>query len=83
LKAYAFGDQVHLDVIDHCGGLPSGSADRMFTPFTQRSDDKSGLGLGLSIAGHSVVSDSGALGARDVPGIGCVFTMSLPRQRLQ
>jgi signal transduction histidine kinase len=83
LKAYAFGDQVHLDVIDHCGGLPSGSADRMFTPFTQRSEDKSGLGLGLSIARHSVVSDSGTLGVRDVPGIGCVFTMSLRRQRLQ
>ena len=82
LKAYAFGDQVLLDVFDHCGGLPNGSAERMFTPFTQRSDDKSGLGLGLSIARNSVVSDSGTLGVRDVPGIGCVFTISLPRQRL-
>ena len=80
LKAYAFGDQVHLDVIDHCGGLPNGSADKLFTPFSQRSDDKSGLGLGLSIARNSVVSDSGTIGVRDVPGVGCVFTISLPRQ---
>jgi signal transduction histidine kinase len=82
LKAYAFGDHVLLDVIDHCGGLPVGSAEKMFTPFTQRSDDKSGLGLGLSIARNSVVSDSGTLGVRDMPGSGCVFTISLPRQGL-
>lgn len=82
LKAYAFGKNVLIDVIDQCGGLPAGSADRLFTPFTQRSDDKSGLGLGLSIARNSVVSDSGTLAVRDIPGVGCVFTISLPRHSL-
>lgn len=80
LKAYAFGEHVLIDVVDHCGGLPAGSAEKIFTPFKQRSDDKSGLGLGLSIARNSVVSDSGTLAVRDVPGTGCVFTISLPRQ---
>jgi C4-dicarboxylate-specific signal transduction histidine kinase len=51
----------------------------MFTPFKQRSDDKSGLGLGLSIARHSIEADGGTLSVRDVPGAGCVFAMSLPR----
>jgi signal transduction histidine kinase len=83
LKAYAFGEHVLFDVLDHCGGLPTGSAEKMFTPFTQRSDDKSGLGLGLSIARNSVESDLGTLGVRDVPGVGCVFTFALPRHTLQ
>ncbi len=54
----------------------------MFTPFTQRSDDKSGLGLGLSIARQSIEEDGGTLSVRDLRGSGCVFTISLPRQVL-
>jgi signal transduction histidine kinase len=70
--------RVLIEVHDHCGGLPHGSAERMFTPFTQRSEDKSGLGLGLAIARYAVQADLGTLSVRDVPGIGCVFTMALP-----
>jgi signal transduction histidine kinase len=73
-------DRVSIDVSDHCGGLPSGSAETMFSPFTQRSKDRSGVGLGLSIARQSVEADGGSLNVRDVPGKGCVFTMSLPRR---
>jgi Signal transduction histidine kinase len=79
LSVYAFGDVVLVEVKDQCGGLPAGSAESMFTPFTQRSDDKSGLGLGLSIARHSIEADGGTLSVRDMPGAGCVFTISLPR----
>jgi signal transduction histidine kinase len=50
----------------------------MFTPFTQRSEDRTGLGLGLAIARSSVEADSGKLTVRDVPGTGCVFTIALP-----
>lgn len=80
LHGYAVGDRVLIDVSDHCGGLPSGSAETMFSPFMQRSDDRTGLGLGLSIARQSVEADGGSLSVRDVPGTGCVFTMSLPRR---
>ena len=80
LKAYSFGELVLIEVKDHCGGLPPGSADHMFTPFTQRSEDKSGLGLGLSIARQSIEADAGTLTVRDDPGVGCVFTISLPRR---
>jgi signal transduction histidine kinase len=79
LSASSYGALVSIEVADHCGGLPEGTLDRMFTPFTQRSTDRSGLGLGLSIARQSVELDGGTLSARDVPGIGCVFTLSLPR----
>ena len=48
LSVHAFGDLILMEVQDQCGGLPAGSAEKMFTPFTQRSEDRSGLGLGLS-----------------------------------
>ena len=78
LRAHASGSRVLIDVQDHCGGLPAGDAARMFTPFHQRSGDRSGLGLGLSIARQSIEADAGTLSVRDVPGTGCVFTISLP-----
>lgn len=79
LSVHAFGDLILIEVQDQCGGLPPGSAEKMFTPFTQRSDDRSGLGLGLSIARESIEADGGTLSVRDLPGAGCVFTISLPR----
>jgi signal transduction histidine kinase len=79
LTATASLHHVLIEVSDHCGGLPPGSAAAMFTPFHQRSDDKSGLGLGLSIARQGIEADAGTLAVRDMPGVGCVFTIRLPR----
>lgn len=79
LSAYAVGDRVNIDVRDNCGGLPPGSAEKMFTAFSQQNDNKSGLGLGLTIARQSITADNGTLTVRDVPGHGCIFTISLPR----
>lgn len=83
LNAYALGDRILIDIKDHCGGLPPGNAEKMFTPFTQRGEDKTGLGLGLSIARQSVSADEGLLSVTNMPGIGCTFTISLPRCSLQ
>lgn len=69
---------IQIDVSDHCGGLPKGSAEEMFMPFRQRGSDKSGLGLGLTIARQSIEADSGTLSVRNVPGHGCVFSIRLP-----
>lgn len=82
LSAHAEGDHVLVDVEDHCGGLPPGAASRIFQPFVQVGDNKTGLGLGLSIARRSVEADGGVLTVRDVPGTGCVFTIKLPRRTL-
>ncbi|SEB26420.1 HAMP domain-containing sensor histidine kinase [Variovorax sp. YR216] len=82
LSAHAEGDYVLVDVKDHCGGLPPGATARIFQPFVQVGENKSGLGLGLSIARRSVEADGGALTVRDLPGTGCVFTIRLPRRTL-
>lgn len=82
LNAYALADRILIDVQDHCGGLPPGSAENMFVPFVQGAEDRSGLGLGLSIARRSVEANGGALSVRDLPGSGCVFTIDLPRHSI-
>jgi signal transduction histidine kinase len=79
LHAYANADHVCIDVKDHCGGLSPGFSETMFRPFTQGGLNRSGLGLGLSIARRSIEENRGSLTVRDVPGTGCVFTVSLPR----
>ena len=82
LSAYALADRILIDVQDHCGGLPPGFAEDMFRPFTQAGEDRSGLGLGLSIARRSVEANNGILSVRNVPGTGCVFTIDLPRHSM-
>ena len=79
LTCFAQGDRILIEVKDECGGLAEGNVERMFIPFSQRSSDKSGAGLGLSIARQSVLADGGTLSVRNLPGDGCVFTINLPR----
>jgi signal transduction histidine kinase len=82
LNAYAVADRIRIDVEDHCGGLPQGFADTVFLPFKQSGDDRSGLGLGLTICQRSVEANQGTLAVRDIPRTGCVFTIDLPRHLL-
>jgi len=79
LHAHAAGDRVLIDVEDNCGGLPPGDAEKMFQPFAQGSADRTGLGLGLSICRRSVEAIGGVLSVSNRPGVGCVFTVDLPR----
>ncbi len=82
LKVRATDVRVLIDVQDNCGGLPEGTVEQLFTPFSQSNKNKSGLGLGLSIARQSVEADGGTLSVTDLPGTGCIFTISLPRHPL-
>ncbi len=80
LNVYSAADRVIIDVADHCGGLPPGIHEELFLPFNQSSADRSGLGLGLSICRHNVEANNGVLRVRNLAGLGCVFTIDLPRQ---
>lgn len=82
LNAYASGDRILIDIEDSCGGLPDGMSESMFRPFAQMGADRIGIGLGLSIARRSVEANDGRLSVRNVPGTGCVFTISLPRHSM-
>lgn len=82
LTAHATADKVQIDITDHCGGLPPGAEDTMFIPFSQANMDRNGLGLSLTIARQAVMSANGTLKVRNIPGVGCVFTVKLPRLRI-
>ena len=84
LTAYAEADNLLIDIQDHCGGLGAINREEMFLPFKQLNSGKSatGLGLGLSISRRAVEANGGSLTVRDLPGSGCVFTISLPLHRL-
>jgi len=70
--------RVLIEVADQCGGLPSGDPEELFRPFAQRSGDRTGLGLGLSISQRGIEANGGTLQVRNRPGKGCVFTIDLP-----
>jgi signal transduction histidine kinase len=78
LRAHVAAGRVLIEVEDHCGGLPSGSPEKLLLPYVQSGQDRSGLGLGLDICRRSVEANNGFLRVRDVPGSGCVFTIDLP-----
>jgi signal transduction histidine kinase len=80
LMARATGDRVLFEVEDECGGLPPGKTEDLFRPFEQRGDDRSGIGLGLSICLKAAKANGGEIRVRDLPGKGCVFTLDLPRK---
>ncbi len=80
LRARATADRVFIEVEDQCGGLPPGRAEELFTPYEQRSEDRSGVGLGLSICERGARANGGDIHARNNPGIGCVFSVDLPRE---
>lgn len=79
LAARASEDRVLIEVEDECGGLPAGKAEELFQPFEQKSSNRTGLGLGLSISRRAVQANDGTLNVRNLSGKGCVFTIDLPR----
>ena len=82
LTAHTVGDHVDIEVHDQGSGLAPGLQEDIFKPFTQFGADRSGLGLGLSIARRSVEASHGTLSVRNLPDSGCVFCIRLPRHAL-
>jgi signal transduction histidine kinase len=79
LRAHASGKRVLIEVEDECGGLAPGVEAIVFKPFVQASDDRTGVGLGLSLSRRGIEACGGTMSVRDLPGRGCVFTIDLPR----
>lgn len=77
LEAFRRGDGVWLAVTDQCGGLPARSEKSLFTVYEQRSNDRSGLGIGLAIARRALEACGGTLDVQDAPGAGCTFAVRM------
>ena len=55
----------------------------MFAPFPQMGSDGSGLGLGLAIARQNVESMGGTLTVKNLPELGCIFTIGFPNSTVE
>lgn len=78
LQVRSADQRVLITVEDECGGLPVDGRDP-FEPFAdRRGKDRTGLGLGLSIARKAVRSDGGDIHIHNTPGTGCAFVIDLP-----
>jgi signal transduction histidine kinase len=78
LRVRAAGERLLVEVQDGCGGIPEREGD-LFQPFGERRGrDRSGLGLGLSIARQAVRAHGGEIRVRNLPGEGCVFIVDMP-----
>ncbi len=79
IRGKAALDRILIEVEDECGGLPPGKIEELFRPYTQKGEDRTGLGLGLSISRRAVSLNDGQISAQDIPAQGCIFTIDLPR----
>ena len=70
--------RIVIEVEDECGGLSSKPGIQLFKPFEQKHANRKGLGLGLAIARRAIELNQGTVDARDLPGKGCIFTITLP-----
>jgi signal transduction histidine kinase len=78
LRASEEARRLHIEVADECGGIPEGKGDPFQVFADQRGSDRSGLGLGLSIARKAVRAHGGDIHIRNTPGKGCVFMIDVP-----
>lgn len=78
LRTYSSQGRLFIDVKDECGGFPQDKTD-VFQAFgDRRGIDRSGLGLGLSIARKAMRAHDGDIHIENLPGVGCVFTIDMP-----
>jgi signal transduction histidine kinase len=78
VTAHATNGRLVLEVADECGGIPASKGD-LFEPFGERrGKDRSGLGLGLSMAREAMRAHDGDIHIRNLAGHGCIFSIDLP-----
>jgi signal transduction histidine kinase len=77
LRSRRAGNRVILEIEDECGGLPD-QTDPFRTFAHRQGRDRSGLGLGLSIARQAVRANRGDISVSNLPGKGCIFAVTLP-----
>jgi signal transduction histidine kinase len=78
LRAQRADRRVRIEVEDECGGIPDGTDDPFKAFAGRRKNDRTGLGLGLSIARRAVRMHRGDIHFRNLPGKGCVFVIDVP-----
>lgn len=85
LLSWSAGEQeVRIEVADTGRGIPAEQLETVFEPFVKvgprpATPDGAGVGLGLATGRRLARAMGGELSARSRPGVGSVFTLTLPR----
>jgi signal transduction histidine kinase len=79
LMRLTYTDMVRFTVEDKGQGLPEGSQEIIFNPFTKIDDLSEGLGLGLPLAKRHARSLGGNLTVDTSYQEGCRFTLEIPK----
>ena len=74
-------NMVTVDVEDNGIGIPDGIIDKIFEPLFTTKEPKKGIGLGLSLCYDFVKSMGGNIKVESKPGLGTIFSVSLPIYR--
>ncbi len=69
-----------VEVEDECGGIAEEQIAKLFDPFVQVGQDRSGFGLGLAIARQVAIAHDGQVRVHNLPQRGCVFVLDLPQE---
>jgi signal transduction histidine kinase len=72
----------NLEVSDTGKGIDAEHLDRIFEPFFTTKPTGKGTGLGLSSVYGTVLQSGGTMAVRSKPGRGTVFTLRLPRNKM-
>lgn len=79
VNAGRVADRVLINIIDSGPGVPRGAEETMFDPFQRLGDreNRSGVGLGLSVARGFIEAMGGTISATDTPGGGLTVVIDL------
>jgi PAS domain S-box-containing protein len=72
------GSHSELDIVDSGPGIDQAALPKIFEPFFTTKPEGQGTGLGLAICHGIILSHHGTIAARNVPGAGAGFLVTLP-----
>lgn len=84
LGCRAIGDHVRIEVVDTGPGIPPERREAIFEEFRRydtAADGQVGFGLGLAIVRRLARTLNHPIGLRSKPGLGTVFSVTVPRGR--
>ncbi len=72
------GDRTEIEIVDSGPGIDPAVLPNIFEPFFTTKGEGRGTGLGLAICHGIILSHHGSITARNVPGAGAGFLVTLP-----
>jgi signal transduction histidine kinase len=78
LRTHREHNNLLIEVEDGCGGLSQAAGDLFKPSADKRKQERTGLGLGLSIARKIARAHGGDISVQDLPGQGCSFAIRIP-----